>query len=436
MILRIPLLLIIALFSIFFGIFFESTIINEYLRNSIFYSYTIKLLFLSIFPLLILILKEQTKFNFNHYDHSLIIIFLSFFFTLFIIDFINITFLDYFPSSYLLLLIKIVSILSTFIFLIYSASYQSFIRNLTYIYLLPVYYISITGIIVFILLMLGLIDPNEWRELTVNFKKFSEGDAYDYFKNQEDKNLRGFYSFPYYLSLITAGDNQASFFGYNFSRMSGLFIEPHIAAFIVTPAFFLSRLIGHNFLSYIILVFLFMCASITNIAILIFLFFLYLVKNLNYFILVIFFLILVFSFFFILNINLYDSLSFIIEKFTSESFLESLSNYNFISPDKTLFGQYIFSTRDMDIDNNSIFVKLTILTLVFITVIYGSAKYLLTSIEYTRIFPLIYVMLHSLKIVENLIFYYFFWYIFIFSIFLFVENINLSNKGEKKTNYN
>ena len=59
--------------------------------------------------------------------------------------------------------------------------------------------------------MLGLIDPNEWRELTVNFKKFSEGDAYDYFKNQEDKNLRGFYSFPYYLSLITAGDNQASF---------------------------------------------------------------------------------------------------------------------------------------------------------------------------------------------------------------------------------
>ena len=179
-----------------------------------------------------------------------------------------------------------------------------------------------------------------------------------------------------------------------------------------------------------------MCASITNIAILIFLFFLYLVKNLNYFILVIFFLILVFSFFFILNINLYDSLSFIIEKFTSESFLESLSNYNFISPDKTLFGQYIFSTRDMDIDNNSIFVKLTILTLVFITVIYGSAKYLLTSIEYTRIFPLIYVMLHSLKIVENLIFYYFFWYIFIFSIFLFVENINLSNKGEKKTNYN
>ena len=44
--------------------------------------------------------------------------------------------------------------------------------------------------------MLGLIDPNEWRELTVNFKKFSEGDAYDYFKNQEDKNLRGFYSFP------------------------------------------------------------------------------------------------------------------------------------------------------------------------------------------------------------------------------------------------
>ena len=78
MILRIPLLLIIALFSIFFGIFFESTIINEYLRNSIFYSYTIKLLFLSIFPLLILILKEQTKFNFNHYDHSLIIIFLSF----------------------------------------------------------------------------------------------------------------------------------------------------------------------------------------------------------------------------------------------------------------------------------------------------------------------------------------------------------------------
>ena len=197
MILRIPLLLIIALFSIFFGIFFESTIINEYLRNSIFYSYTIKLLFLSIFPLLILILKEQTKFNFNHYDHSLIIIFLSFLFTLFIIDFINITFLDYFPSSYLLLLIKIVSILSTFIFfLIYSASYQSFIRNLTYIYLLPVYYISITGIIVFILLMLGLIDPNEWRELTVNFKKFSEGDAYDYFKNQEDKNLRGFYSFP------------------------------------------------------------------------------------------------------------------------------------------------------------------------------------------------------------------------------------------------
>ena len=437
MILQNPLLLIIALFSIFFGIFFESTIINEYLRNSIFYSYTIKLLFLSIFPLLILTLKEQTKFNFNYYDHSLIIIFLSFLFTLFIIDFINITFLDYFPLSYLFLLIKIVSILSTFIFfLIYSDSHQSFIRNLTYIYLFPVYYISITGIIVFILLMLGLIDPNEWRELAVNFKKFSEGDAYDYFENQEDKNLRGFYSFPYYLSLITAGDNQASFFGYNFSRMSGVFFEPHVAAFIITPAFFLSRLMGHNFLSYIILVFLFMCASITNIAILIFLFFLYLIKNLNYFILTIFSLILAISFFFILNINLYDSFSFIIEKFTSESFLESLSYYNFISPDKTLFGQYIFSTRDMDIDNNSIFVKLIILMLVFITVIYGSAKYLLTPIDYTKIFPLIYVMLHSLKLIENLIFYYFFWYIFILSIFLFVENVNLFNKGEKKANYN
>ena len=429
-----PLILFVALFSIFFGIFFESTIINEYLRDNVFYSYTVKLFFLSIFPLLILVLKNQTNFYLYNYDNSLVIIFFLFFFALFVIDFINIIYLEYFPVSYLLLLIKIVSILSIIIFfLIYTASYQSFIKNLTYVYLVPAYYISITGIVVFILLIFGLIDPNEWREITLSFKKFGEGDAYDYFENQEDKNLRGFYSFPYYLSLITAGDNQASLFGFNFSRMSGLFIEPHVAAFIITPAYFISRSIGHNFLSYVILIFLITCASITNISILIFLLCLYLVKNKDSLILFIIFSILIILFFFILNINLYDSFSFIIKKFSSESFIKSLSAYNLLSADKVLLGQYTFSIRDMNIENNSILVKLLLLILVFITLIYSCLKYLFTSIHYTKVFPLIYVMLHSLKYFENLIFYFFFWYILIISIFLFAESTEISSKDTKGT---
>lgn len=414
---------IVALFAIFFGIFAELTIATEYLRNIKYYSYTLLILVLSFTPIYWLVLTNKIKFlppSINVVILSIILIVLI---LILFLDPLNIFFSKLLPLSNLMIFIKVISLsFLVLYFLSFADEKRNFIKHITSSYIYFSYYISISGITAFILVNLNIINPTEWVEITQNFKKYDEGD------NVQFDNLKGLYSFPYYLSLVLTGDNKVDILGFSFYRLSGLSIEPGVATFLMTPAFFLA--INYNRNSYfplLILIFILLCFSVANIIILISLFVLYSSKKIISSIGIYFFIIIFILFFFFWNEIFNDYFSFIVGKFSGDSMSNLLSEWSIFKTSTSIVGFHIFSERDYNIEN-SILIFLLVWMLFFMMVGYLIIYYLASEIKFYQIFPLLYILMHSIKSPISFLFTYFFWYILILSIFLVVRDIRNSEK--------
>ena len=120
-------------------------------------------------------------------------------------------------------------------------------------------FIAAGGLLAWLLVAVGVTSLEDWR-LPQDMMKKDVAAVSGYF-----------YSMPYYLSLILT-ESAGRFLGLEFPRASGLFQEPHVAAFFVTPALFFMSLVidprknrwllGAIYL--VILAFLFSVHSATN----------------------------------------------------------------------------------------------------------------------------------------------------------------------------
>ena len=124
--------------------------------------------------------------------------------------------------------------------------------------------IAVLGLAAWMLVFFNLVDPHEWRMPTGVLKKDASAPRGEY------------YTAPLYLSLVLYNTAGAVVFGIDFKRASGLFQEPHQAAFFVTPALFLMPLVfksGKNrwklYISCLLLsAFLFVTYSVANLVLL------------------------------------------------------------------------------------------------------------------------------------------------------------------------
>lgn len=125
-------------------------------------------------------------------------------------------------------------------------------------------YIAATGLAAGLLVFFKIVDPSDWW-LPAGMMK-----------HDPTANTGHAYTMPYYLGIILYGKGGGVVGAFSFKRICGLFYEPHICAFFVTPTLFLLPLVFKNGTpkwkirsTYLLLVsFLFFVHSVANIVIL------------------------------------------------------------------------------------------------------------------------------------------------------------------------
>lgn len=125
-------------------------------------------------------------------------------------------------------------------------------------------YIAAAGLAAWSLVFFNIVEPSDWYLPAGMLKK-------DPFSN-----IGHAYTMPYYLGIVLHGLGGGVFLGLNFKRACGLFYEPHIAAFFVTPTLFLLPFVFKERaskwkvrLTYVLLcAFLFVTHSVSSMAVL------------------------------------------------------------------------------------------------------------------------------------------------------------------------
>ena len=129
------------------------------------------------------------------------------------------------------MVIFLISVGSAYLFAIRGRTPTQALNFLILPYLYMSITISVLGLAAWLLVHVGWVDPAEWY-LPDQFS----------FGRLADDVLVGYYSSPFYLSGILNQSN-GQLLNFSFSRAAGLFEEPALAAFFVTPAIFLMPLI-------------------------------------------------------------------------------------------------------------------------------------------------------------------------------------------------
>jgi hypothetical protein len=132
------------------------------------------------------------------------------------------------------LLIFLFSVGSAYLFAIRGRTPTQALRFLIQPYLYLSITVSVLGLAAWLLVHVGGVDPADWYLPD----QFASG-------RLADGALLGYYSSPFYLSGILNQSN-GQLLNFSFNRASGLFEEPSLAAFFVTPAIFLMPLIFRN----------------------------------------------------------------------------------------------------------------------------------------------------------------------------------------------
>jgi hypothetical protein len=160
-----------------------------------------------------------------------------------------------------------------FILNYYASEYG--VEKLIKIYIYVCLYISITGVLSWLIISFGFVDPTRWE---LNLTQLTEGR----FVRDLDGNL---FTFPYYLGVIIQGGGKYSLFGFEFMRACGLSTEPQYATFLVAPSLFMINIVYKKSRLFkkaayvLVILFLLIASSMTTYLILYVLIFLLLLKK-------------------------------------------------------------------------------------------------------------------------------------------------------------
>lgn len=122
------------------------------------------------------------------------------------------------------------ALLSTYLYATSKFNQEGAIRFILQPYCYLCIYVSITGLLSWILVSFDIVNPASWHIPAEMLPRNMTPDA-----------MGSYYTFPYFLGLVrrTVG----SFLGFDLARACGLFHEPNYAFFFVAPAIFLLPLV-------------------------------------------------------------------------------------------------------------------------------------------------------------------------------------------------
>ena len=140
---------------------------------------------------------------------------------------------------------------------------RAVLRFLLQPYCYFVIFVAAAGLTAWILVHFAIVNPQDWL--------LPEG----LLKKDKESSVGYLYAMPFFTSLVLSARG-AIFLGFDFSRASGLFQEPHIVALFVSPALFFLPLVFNSRSqrwklrsSYLLLLaFLFVVHSVTNLMLL------------------------------------------------------------------------------------------------------------------------------------------------------------------------
>ena len=294
--------------------------------------------------------------------------------------------------------------------------------NLMKIYVLFACFIVLTSVGVFLLATFKIIDPQAYRmppNLSMNV-------------NSNTNDLGTEYFFPLHITIITSDDRGLPFFS-NFGVFCGISHEPHIATYLITPAFFFMYALDWSrkrkyILSVFFIFFMLLATSTTNlIAFILVLFLLVIIniKNRQDTVLNVVFLAIilgVLSFVFINDLGV----SAIQAKLDTSSGTSLDYSKNFlvhvVSP-QSFWGEGAFNVPFPGAGVRDIGILFSILCIFFyVLLLIGAVRLLFSS---TRVIKLIgagslYFLLHTLKVVQLALIYPFTIFIMFYMLLGFI----------------
>lgn len=355
----------------------------------------------------------------NIFSSTLFSLYIMFLFII-TIDSINVIYLMGGEVSHLLWLIKFLSIFfllcSSLIVFDINKSIDIILKP--YIYLVLI--ISLMTIMAYCIFWFADININEW---VPEYLK----------KSQEGTGSRKLYFFPYFLSLILYGENEQFLFGIPVVRTAGLSIEPSVSTLLVTPAIFFIKYTTIKYkkiISLLLIIFLLLSFSVTNISILVFILLIYLVKEKK---IVTLAMVAILAIVLIYLKQPYSNQRTILDKFDSSNIsrITTINTHLNKLDSDSLIGYSFFAPRDLDfniISQTSIIISFLFYVLIsvfFIVILLKISK----DKEYFYLFSILYIILHSIKTFTHFYFFAFPYFVMLMAVFISSAYGNNGNKG-------
>lgn len=295
-------------------------------------------------------------FLFSKTQPNFLLLFLPIFF-LFLFEYVR------FPinrgySIFLFLLVPIlINLFILFLVDIYfnysKGSYEIFLNRYVKPYFILANIIVISAILLFILLKLGIVDLNSWKNVSIYGKDFQQ---------RQISDIYPYYSNPLYITVIIPSYVKIGGFVGEFGSFSGWSYEPHIACYFLVPSFLMINYFEkRSVLKYLLvtsyLLFFILAFSITSIIGLLIILIIFLSslngRKLKLLLLLILPIICILLFLLFTNTSFNKSINYASNKIGSKnaSSISTSVTINYLLSPKTFFGNGLFSAPEVKEDN-------------------------------------------------------------------------------------